>query len=347
MPPKKKRPAKKDFSPADPVRLRRRTDGESCSQVESPFFHLPQTPEPVPVRGDRPPHNRFAAKPGPCLTTHDDVRSVGPLVRWSVGPLVRFLDTDQQTTDQRINHPSHPPAAFVMVASAARRHVVDMGPMSCSLAAVRELTVSYAGDPFTIEIATPDDSAGLVLLAHHNGNALRRCSVAGTLREFGFATATCEILTRAERASAVEIARAATNLRLLLARLSVIVAGIRTLPAHRDEPVGIVASGTLAAAALTYAARHPHHVGAVVSRGGRVDLVADAEAIRCPTLLIAGGEDTELIRANELLFQRLGCTKSFAVLAGASHRLDQPASFELASRLTADWFATHMTRVLA
>lgn len=234
-----------------------------------------------------------------------------------------------------------------MAARAFRNDVGVVGPLVHSLAAVRDLTVSYAGDSFSIEIAAPEDSAGLVLLAHHNGNALRRSSVAGTLRELGFATATCEILTPAERATAAEIARTATNVRLLLARLSVIVAGIRTLPDHYGDSVGIVASGTLAAAALMFAARHPRDIAAIVSRGGRVDMLAEPEAIRCPTLLIAGGEDTELIRANEQLFQRLACTKSLAVLAGASHRLDGPASFELAARLTADWFATHMARVPA
>ncbi len=208
--------------------------------------------------------------------------------------------------------------------------------------AVRELMVPFAGERFPMEIAAPADASGVVLLARGNGNAVRRRSVAALLRHFGFATATCQLLTPAERSDAAARKRLAADIPLLAARLGVMFAAVGTEPDLRSVPVGILASGTVAAAALTFASRHPLDVGAIVSRGGRVDHVADPEAVRCPTLLIAGGADTELLRINEALFHRLCCTKGFDVVAGAAHRFDDPAAFELVSRMTCDWFLTHL-----
>ena len=162
------------------------------------------------------------------------------------------------------------------------------------------------------------------------------------LRDVGFATATCQLLTPVEQSDAQAIKRVAMDVALLSARLAVMAGAVRVEPELAGLPIGIAASGTLAAAALTFAARHPRDAGAIVSRAGRVDLVSQPEDVRCPTLLIAGASDAETIRLNDSVFQRLCCTKGYDVLAGAAHRFDDPRTFELVSKLTCDWFLTHL-----
>jgi pimeloyl-ACP methyl ester carboxylesterase len=201
--------------------------------------------------------------------------------------------------------------------------------------------VPFAGERFQIELAAPQDSSGVILLARDNGNAVRRHSVGAFLRSFGFATATCQLVTAAEREDRLVMRQVAADVALLTTRLSLMVAAVRMEPGVIGLPLGILASGTVAAAALTLASRRPHDLQAIVSRGGRVDLVVAPESIQCPTLLIAGGADQGMVHVNERMFHRLGGTKGFDVLAGASHRFDQ-ATFDLASRLASDWFATHL-----
>lgn len=217
-----------------------------------------------------------------------------------------------------------------------------IGSETCPYVVVRELDVPFAGEILTIEIAAPDDPAGVVLLARGNGNVVRNRSVSSELRAAGFATATCQLLTSSERGDPPRLKHVVADVPLLTARLAVMIAAIRVTADLHCQSVGIVASGSVAAAALTMAGRHPSDVAAIVSRGGRVDLARDPEAVRCPTLLIVAGMDRELIRINETVFHRLQCTKSMDVLAGASHRLDDPAAFEMASRLTCNWLTTNL-----
>jgi hypothetical protein len=216
---------------------------------------------------------------------------------------------------------------------------------TCPFAIVEELQVPqvpFAGEILTIELAAPREATGVVLLARGNGNIVRNRSVAAELRENGFATATCQLLTTSERNDLTAIKRVAADIPLLAARLGLMIAAVREQSGVSRGPLGIVASGSVAPAALSVARRHPRDVGAIVSREGRVDLARHLDAVRCPTLLIVAGTDRELIRINEAAFQRLQCTKSLDVLAGASHRLDDPDAFETASRLTCNWFVTHL-----
>jgi putative phosphoribosyl transferase len=214
---------------------------------------------------------------------------------------------------------------------------------ACPFVAVRELTVPFARDRFSVEIASPREAVGVVLLARDNGNAVRRRSLSASLRGLGFATATCQLLTPLECRSPLTIKRMAADVPLLTARLAVMVAAVSREPDLRGLPVGILASGTVAAAALTFASRHPREVGAIVSREGRVDLAPDPETVRCPTLLIAGGVDPAAIRISQQVFQRLSCTKGIDVIAGATHGFHDSGAFELASRLACDWFLTHIS----
>src|SRR5690606_2397484 len=99
---------------------------------------------------------------------------------------------------------------------------------------------------------------------------------------------------------------------------------------ERERPgtaLGYFGASTGAAAALVAAAEAPDAIRAVVSRGGRPDLAADAlERVRAPTLLIVGGQDHPVIRLNESAFARLRCEKKLVIVPGATHLFEEPGT---------------------
>ncbi len=117
---------------------------------------------------------------------------------------------------------------------------------------------------------------------------------------------------------------------------------------ERDETselaIGYFGSSTGAAAALRAAARRGSDIGAVVSRGGRVDLAAEAlDAVEASTRFIVGGADTQVLQLNRTALEGLTCEKDLAVIEGAGHLFEGPGELEEVAELAADWFAGHLS----
>jgi pimeloyl-ACP methyl ester carboxylesterase len=64
--------------------------------------------------------------------------------------------------------------------------------------------------------------------------------------------------------------------------------------------------------------------------------------VHCPTLLIVGGHDDEVLVLNRLALEHLGGEKQLAVVPGATHLFEEPGALEDAARLAAEWFARHL-----
>jgi len=108
--------------------------------------------------------------------------------------------------------------------------------------------------------------------------------------------------------------------------------------------IGYFGASTGAAAALWAASQPASAVGAVVSRGGRPDLVGSRlAAVRAPTLLIVGGHDEVVLELNRQAAAELRCEHRIAVVPGATHLFEEPGTLEAAARLAADWFLDHLT----
>ena len=132
------------------------------------------------------------------------------------------------------------------------------------------------------------------------------------------------------------------DINLLADRLLVNAEWLAQLPETRGVPLGYFGASTGAAAALQAAARKPDGVKAVVSRGGRPDLVMDyLHLVRSPTLLIVGGEDRPVIPLNELAHKKLGCPKEMVVVPGATHLFEEPGALERVAELARTWFLKH------
>ena len=96
-------------------------------------------------------------------------------------------------------------------------------------------------------------------------------------------------------------------------------------------------------AALVAAAELGNEIGAVVSRGGRPDLAADAlPRVKSPTLLIVGGLDEPVIRLNKEALALLRCEKQLRNVPGATHLFEEPGTLEEVARLAGEWFGRHL-----
>jgi pimeloyl-ACP methyl ester carboxylesterase len=71
-----------------------------------------------------------------------------------------------------------------------------------------------------------------------------------------------------------------------------------------------------------------------------VDLAAALlERVQAPTLLIVGGEDSEVLELNRRAYPTIGATqRSLEVIAGATHLFEEPDALERVCSLAGDWF---------
>lgn len=213
----------------------------------------------------------------------------------------------------------------------------------------RTESVTVTADRVTLEgdLGIPDGATGIVMFAHGSGSGRhspRNQFVADRLRAAGLATLLIDLLTEAEGALDERTARLRFDIPLLADRL---IGATDWL--ERDERtarlrIGLFGASTGGGAALVAAARRPDRVGAVVSRGGRPDLADDdLPIVRCPTLLIVGGNDDVVIGLNDAAFRRLGSpVKELVIVPGASHLFEEPGKLDEIARLAAEWFTRHL-----
>lgn len=204
------------------------------------------------------------------------------------------------------------------------------------------VTVPIDGVRLDGELFVPADATGLVVFAHGSGSSRkspRNTFVAEVLRTHGLGTLLFDLLT--EREDATYETR--FDIDLLTDRLLAATDWLDERADTRDLTVGYFGSSTGAAAALRAATARGDEVGAVVSRGGRVDLAADhLDRVTAATLFVVGGADTQVLELNRTAFERLVGPKELRVVEGAGHLFEGPGELETVADLAADWFETHL-----
>ncbi|MEZ5785293.1 MAG: dienelactone hydrolase family protein [Xanthobacteraceae bacterium] len=205
---------------------------------------------------------------------------------------------------------------------------------------VREVTIPPVGLSGTLNV--PSDARGLVIFAHGSGSSRfspRNRAVASALEQQHFGTLLFDLLTEGEEASRANV----FNIELLARRLVDAVRFLEQEPAVSVLRLGFFGASTGAAAALVAAAQLGDRIGAIVSRGGRPDLAADAlEQVRVPTLLIVGGADFGVIELNEEAFAMLQGPKAIEIVPNASHLFPEPGALEEVIELAARWFRRYL-----
>jgi putative phosphoribosyl transferase len=192
------------------------------------------------------------------------------------------------------------------------------------------------------DLRLPDGAGGLVVFAHGSGSSRlssRNRQVAEALNEAGLTTLLFDLLTAEEELER----RNVFDIDLLAERLIAVTRWLRVEGELSKLPVAYFGASTGAAAALRAAAALGADVRAVVSRGGRPDLAAEALAeVSSPTLLIVGGEDREVLRLNQAAAGHLRCEHEIAVIPGATHLFEEPGALERVADLASEWFRRHL-----
>lgn len=199
------------------------------------------------------------------------------------------------------------------------------------------------GAPLEATVVAPTNPRGVVLFAHgshSNRSSGRKRYVASILARNGFAVVCPDLLTRAE----VNGRPTAFDIPLLAERLLQVADWVRDRDdiGIGDVPLGYFGGSTGAAAAL-FAAAGDGRVGAVVSRGGRVEMAGAAlDHVQAPTLLIVGGADVGVVSTNRRVARRLRGTTRVRIIPGATHLFPEPGALPEVARLATEWFTLHL-----
>ena len=184
-------------------------------------------------------------------------------------------------------------------------------------------------------LVVPERARGVVLFVHGSGSSRlspRNNFVAGNLNDAGYGTLLMDLLTKQEDAKYEN----RFDIDLLTWRLERVTQWLMEEPHCSALDIGYFGVSTGAAAALNAAATFGSTIGAVVLRGGRPDLAAEALAnVQSPTLLIVGGMDEVVIELNRQAYEKLQAKKHLAIVKGATHLFEEPGTLQEVARLAA------------
>jgi dienelactone hydrolase len=196
------------------------------------------------------------------------------------------------------------------------------------------------------DLRVPERATGFVIFAHGSGSSRfsrRNRAVARVLEHAGFGTLLLDLLTQDEEMEDERTAEYRFDIPLLAERVVGAVDWAQARSDVRQLPIALFGASTGAAAALIAAAARPTVTRAVISRGGRPDLAADAlEHVEAPTLLIVGGDDEPVIDMNRDAMRRMRALVTLEIVPGATHLFEEPGALEQVTRLATAWCRRHL-----
>ncbi len=197
------------------------------------------------------------------------------------------------------------------------------------------------------DLTLVDNAKGLVIFVHGSGSSrfsTRNRYVARALNDGGLATLLADLLTPEEETVDAVTAALRFDISMLARRTIDLIDWARSREAIATLPIGLFGASTGAAAAIIAAARRPHETGAVVSRGGRIDLAESSlEELQAPLLMIVGGLDFPVIRLHRSVMPRLRCEHRYVVIPRATHLFEEPGALDAVADIATTWFAQHLT----
>ena len=194
----------------------------------------------------------------------------------------------------------------------------------------------------------PAEAEGIVLFAHGSGSSRhskRNQFVASKLVEAGLGTVLLDLLTNDEESDDLADGRYRFDIDFLTDRLIAATQWVRSHPRSNHCRIGFFGASTGGAAALWASAILGDEISAVVSRGGRPDLVYEhLSEVEAPTLLIVGEQDEAVLQLNRDAYEHLTCIRKMAIIPGATHLFEEPGALEKVANLAARWFEVHLSQ---
>jgi putative phosphoribosyl transferase len=195
------------------------------------------------------------------------------------------------------------------------------------------------------DLLLPEHPRGVVLFAHGSGSGRaspRNRVVAAAIQRAGLAVLLFDLLSPAEMAIDAIDHRLRFDIPFLARRLYGATTWAKQQPVLEGLPIGYFGASTGAAAALV-AASERKDVGAIVSRGGRIDLARRVlHRVRAATLLVVGGEDREILELHHELYDRISGRKRLEIIEGATHLFEEQGALDRVSELSAQWFTQEL-----
>ena len=278
-----------------------------------------------------------------CLYTVSDFYAVGQFYE-------RFPQvTDDKVLDLLSRAESFPVERAASVSEDYPRDEQEAGLVKrLRTGSRREVSIAADGVDLAGTLVTPWNSKGIILFVHGSGSSRkspRNRHVAEVLQDRGLATLLFDLLTPEEESIDLRSAELRFDIGLLSRRLLRVTQWVTQSAPTRDLKIGYFGASTGAAAALIAAAQLGNLIGAIVSRGGRPDLAADALGnVSTPTLLLVGGRDEVVLELNrQALAQLASKTKELRIIPGATHLFEEPGALDQVAQAAADWFTTWLT----
>lgn len=192
------------------------------------------------------------------------------------------------------------------------------------------------------DLIIPIGATGIVVFSHGSGStrfSTRNRIVAQLIQEQKIGTLLLDLLTVEEDS----VYDNRFNIDLLTSRLIETTEWLVNYSEVKGLPICYFGASTGAASALRAAAYFGDIIKAVVSRGGRPDLVLNAlYQVTAPTLLIVGGNDILVIEMNKRAYDELHCEKEMKVITGATHLFEEPGKlYEVADSAIA-WYNKYL-----
>lgn len=192
------------------------------------------------------------------------------------------------------------------------------------------------------DLSLPDQPKGIVIFSHGSGSSRfspRNNLVAQYLNKMGFGTFLFDLLTQEED---LDYNRR-FDIPLLSERLVKVTLFLSECRSVKNLPLAYFGASTGAASALIAASKLHEKIKAVVSRGGRPDLAMNfLPRLHCPTLLIVGELDREVLELNRKALENISGPKEIKIVAGATHLFEEEGKLETVASLSAEWFGKHL-----
>ena len=212
----------------------------------------------------------------------------------------------------------------------------------------------------------PDTPIGMVIFAHGSGSGKespRNKKIASILNRMGLSTLPIDLLTEEENDMDLKAQKIRDkipglvlnkfNIGLLTERLVTITIWLSNNRPLYVKSIGYFGSSTGAAATFLVASRLTkildndgadyNNIKAIVSRGGRTDLINDTNILKhmnTPSLFIVGSKDDQIIKINKKTMSEFNPnTKSkMQIIDGASHLFEEEGKIEEIAEIAGNWF---------
>ena len=187
-----------------------------------------------------------------------------------------------------------------------------------------------------------DDCRRVVVFAHGSGSSRfspRNRFVANELSGRAIGTLLLDLLTAEED----RVYRTRFDINLLATRLAYVTDWLNTRPELKRRRLDCSALVPEPPQRWRQQRKRVRRYAPSYRAEARPDLAEEyLHLVRCPTLLIVGGHDREVLKLNDGAFRKLTCEKQLAVVPGATHLFEEPGKLEEVARLAGNWFERYL-----